>query len=224
MRRSLLTLREEALPEGLFAVLARRVRALGAERLRRTYQTNFWFDFARAPSNVVELAISHLRKYLPSRGGLAGAEWWLSRMRTSRVQVDFHQDRDERLALDTGVLVHPTYSSLLFLNRCQGGLLAVTEALPSPDNAALAPDSSDFALASPKPNRYVLFRGDLTHGVLDSINQIPGPWRPREPRLRLAIAINYWSHPPTGVPSFADSTHYRSLARMPKNNFPLYPR
>jgi hypothetical protein len=210
---SLIYLTDDALPEALFARLSRRVRALGHERIRRTYQTPFWWPAGAPPSNVVEEAVAALG--VPGR--FAGVEWWLSRMRTSNVQVDFHQDRDEQLFLRTGRLVHPRWSSLLFLNRCRGGLLAVTREAPNEANPAKAPDVIDFALAAPRPNRFVRFEGRLTHGVLDSENQVPGARRPREPQLRLAIAINFWSRRPQGIPTFGESSHYRGLALAARN-------
>jgi hypothetical protein len=207
--RPLVTLRDGALPPPLFLRLRKAIERLGEQRLRHTYQTTFWFDFQRAPSNVVEEAIARL----PQPKGVAGAEWWLSRMRTSNVQVDFHRDRDERLALSTGRQVHPLRSSVLFLNRCRGGLLAVTRRPPNPQNPALAPDVLDLDLVLPLPNRYVFFDGRLTHGVLDAQNQLPGRRLPREPRLRLTIAINFWRKRPTAVPRFEDRRIYRALAR-----------
>lgn len=196
-----------ALPPRLFARLRRAVVALGEQRLRHTYQTTFWFGFDAAPSNVVEDAIAALPR--PTR--VAGAEWWLSRMRTSNVQVDFHRDRDERLALRGGPQVHPVRSSVLFLNRCRGGLLAVTRAAPNPANPAMAPDRLALDLVEPLPNRYVWFDGRLTHGVLDARNQIPGARLPREPKLRLTIAINFWRSCPTDVPRFSERRIYRRL-------------
>src|SRR5439155_402463 len=154
------------------------------ERLTRTYQTPFWWAVGAEPSNVVELAARALLEQVPARG-IAGVEWWLSRMRTSNVQVDFHQDRDEQLALRGGRLLHPRWSSILFLNRCQGGLLAVTRDPPNEDTPAKAPDRLDFELAAPRPNRFVWFDGRLTHGVLDSENQVPFARRPREGHLVL---------------------------------------
>ncbi len=200
--------RDDALGPALFRRLRRAVVGLGEQRLKDTYQTTFWFDFAASPSNVVEQAIAAL----PFRAqGAAGAEWWLSRMRTSNVQVDFHRDRDERLARAGGPRRHPLVSSVLFLNRCRGGLLAVTREPPNPKNPALAPDRLDFDLIEPVPNRYVWFDGRLTHGVLDAENQIPGRRLPREPKLRLTIAINHWRARPTGVPRFSDRRIYQSL-------------
>lgn len=200
--------RDEALGPALFRRLRRAVVGLGEQRLKDTYQTTFWFDFAAAPSNVVEQAIAALPFRAP---GATGAEWWLSRMRTSNVQVDFHRDRDERLARAGGPRRHPLVSSVLFLNRCRGGLLAVTREPPNPRNPALAPDRLDFDLVEPVPNRFVWFDGRLTHGVLDAENQIPGRRLPREPKLRLTIAINHWRARPTGVPRFSERRIYQSL-------------
>lgn len=211
----LITLHEDALPEARFRTLRRRVRALGTERLRQTYQTTFWFDLSEPsaePTNVVEAAALELRRYLPSLRNVRGVEWWLSRMKTTHVQVDFHKDRDEKLALAGGPLVHPTFSSVFFLNRVKGGLLAVTEEEPCEANPSKAPERLDFDLAAPRPNRFVVFRGNLTHGVLDRDNQIPDrPLKGPAP-LRLAVILNWWRERPTGVPRWSETRIYRGLA------------
>jgi hypothetical protein len=193
----------------LFSRLLSAVRGLAESGLRTTYQTTFWFPRGETPSCVVEEAIA--RVWL--KGAFAGVEWWLSRMRTSNVQVDFHRDRDEKLALRGGRDVHPARSSVLFLNRCRGGLLAVTREAPNPKNPALAPDVLDFDFAQPAPNRFVWFDGALTHGVLDARNELPGRRLPRENALRLAVIANFWRTRPTNVPLFAESRAYRSLRR-----------
>ncbi len=210
---ALVHLSDDALPAPLFARVRKAVVGLGEQRLRATYQTTFWFDFTAPTSNVIEEAIGVLRARAP--GKPAGAEWWLSRMRTSNVQVDFHRDRDERLALTGGPQVHPAISSVLFLNTCRGGLLAVTREPPNPRNPAMAPDTLALDLVQPLPNRYVWFDGRLTHGVLDANNQVPGQRLRREPRLRLTIAINFWKRRPTGIPRFADRRIYAQLASFP---------
>lgn len=198
---------EPALPAPLFSRLLRGVRGLGETGLRTTYQTTFWFPRGAEPSCVVEEAIAAL--WRPGR--FAGVEWWLSRMRTSNVQVDFHRDRDEKRALRGGRDVHPSVSSVLFLNRCRGGLLAVTREDPNPMNVALAPDVHQFDFAEPGPNRFVWFDGTLTHGVLDARNEIPGKRLPREKALRLAVIANFWRRRPTDVPLFCESRAYRGL-------------
>ncbi|BDG01291.1 hypothetical protein [Anaeromyxobacter oryzae] len=202
-----------ALPVPLHARLAGAVRALGSENLRRTYRTTFWFDLGE-PAALPEAAALAIRARLPAlcRRGIAGVEWWLSRMRTSDVQVDFHQDRDEALFGRTGVLAHPSCSSVLFLNRCRGGLLAVTDAPASDANPARAPDDLDrLDLVRPRPNRLAVFPGDATHGVLDANGEIPhGRLRPATP-LRLAVVMNWWARRPEGVPAFPAAGRYEAL-------------
>jgi len=205
-----------ALPASLFSRLARAVRAIGGENLRRTYQTTFWFDLGAAAA-VTEEAILALRPRLPrpALGDVAGVEWWLSRMRTSDVQVDFHRDRDEARFRRSGRTVHPALSSVLFLNRCRGGLLAVLDAPPVESNPAGAPDELDGDLVKPWPNRLVLFAGDATHGVLDAENHVPRGRLPAPTPLRLALVMNWWRRRPEGVPRFAGAGRYRPLARAP---------
>ncbi|WP_373048745.1 hypothetical protein [Vulgatibacter sp.] len=201
-----------ALPEAAFRRLLRAVRSVGDERLRQTYQTTFWFDLATAPTNVVDEAALELRRYIPRSERVVGVEWWLSRMSPNDVRVDFHQDRDEKLALAGGPLVHPLVSSVLFLNRVKGGALAVTAEPPCEANPSLAPAILDFDLVAPHPNRFAVFAGDLTHGVLDAKNDIPAGRLPGTARRRLTIAINWWDHRPTGVPTFPEAGVYRPLA------------
>ncbi len=214
MRAPLVTLVDDALPAPLFRALLGRVEALGGERLRTTYQSTTWYPLAEEPSNVVEEAVQVLAKAIPAatRRRAKGVEWWLSRMRTSNVQVDFHRDRDNARSAKEGREVNPLLSSVLYLNRCVGGLLAVTREPPNPLNPALAPSRHDFDFVEPVPNRFVHFPSKLTHGVLDSTNSIPGPRRRREPALRLSIAINWWRARPLEVPTFAEAGWYSGLA------------
>lgn len=212
----LIRFHDNALPLADFRRLVRGVRALGTERLRDTYQTTFWFPLdARDPETVTEQAAAGLRDLVP-RKGVVGVEWWLSRMRTTDVRVDFHLDRDEKLALRTGRVVNPVWSSVFFLNRCRGGLLAVTREPPNEENDALAPDRLDrMDFAKPEPNRFVVFRGSLTHGVLDARNEIPTSRLPGRGPLRLALILNWWDHRPERVPEWNETRLYRGLAVRP---------
>ncbi len=210
--RPLVTITETALPDPLFRSLRTSVKALGGERMRSTYQTTFWFPLdGTPPSCVPEQAVLDLRRHLPKRRAVIGAEWWLSRMRTDEVQVDFHQDRDERLALERGQTVHPVLSSVFFLNRVKGGALAVTRRPANDDNPSRAPDDFDCDLVSPVPNRFVWFRGDLTHGVLDRDNALPDAHQARSGALRLALIVNWWDRRPHRIPRFPEVRFYRAL-------------
>ena len=212
----LVTIVDDALPLHAFSGLAKSISALGRERIVAGYQTTFWFPRGASPSSQVEALVPQLEQHIPPvrRKRVVGVEWWLSRMRTSNVKVDFHRDRDNARFDATGVERNPVLSSLLYLNRCTGGLLAVTTQPTNPDNQAFAPDVHDFDLVEPRPNRFTFFDGRLTHGVLDAKNQIPGARLPTQKGWRLAIAINFWAERPWDVPSFGASPHYRKLASI----------
>jgi hypothetical protein len=206
---------DAALPAPLFRRLARAVRRLGAEGLRATYRTTFWYALG-APAALPEEAIAALLPRLPRRGrGIEGVEWWLSRMRTSDVQVDFHRDRDEALFARRGIEVHPAFTAVLFLNRCRGGLLAVTDAPPDETRPARAPDTDALDLVRPWPNRLAVLPGGATHGVLDARGRIPDGRLARPTPLRLAVIVNGWPRRPERVPGFAAAGQYASLATGP---------
>src|SRR5678815_5545131 len=178
-----------ALPPTLFRRLRRGVTALGTRRIHRTYETTFWFPLEGRPSALPELAILSLGASFRDAGA-RGVEWWLSRMWTHDVQVDFHRDRDERLALAGGPERHPRLSSVLFLNRVRGGALAVTRQAPDERNPASVPLPLDADLVGPRPNRFVAFDGGLTHGVLDARNGVPAGRLPERGELRLTLVMN----------------------------------
>jgi hypothetical protein len=137
-------------------------------------------------------------------------------MRTNRVGVDFHQDRDEKLALRGGVERHPRHSSVLFLNKVRGGALAVTRQAPDKRNASSAPLPLDADLVSPRPNRLVWFDGSLTHGVLDAENQVPDGRSKIAGQHRLAVVMNWWTARPLSVPRFSEREVYAALRSRPQ--------
>jgi hypothetical protein len=205
---------DDALPDPLFARLLRAIQQVGAENITRTYQTTFWFPLRERASAVVEEVALALAPRLPRavRARVRGVEWWLSRTWTGDVQVDFHRDHDIRRARRGGGEVHPRLSSVLFLNRVRGGLLAVTEEPPDPRRPSCAPERLDrMDLVRPEPNRFAWFGGALTHGVLDDRNQVPQGKARRRGELRLAVILNWWPSRPWGVPRFSERRLYRAL-------------
>lgn len=202
---------DAALPPALFGKLRRSVLALGTLGIRRTYQTTFWFPLDSRPAAVPELAVRALAGRFRAHGA-HGVEWWLSRMWTHDIRVDFHRDRDERLALAGGPDRHPCVSSVLFVNRVRGGALAVTAQRPDPANPALVPLPLEADLVGPRANRLAMFDGRLTHGVLDARNAVPTSRLRRRGELRLTLVMNGWTRRPHGVPTFDEAGAYPSLA------------
>ena len=212
----LLQIHDAALPEALFRRLWRKVRSLGDERLAQSYWTTFWFDLT-APRTVVDEAVLALRERFPELGArCAGVEWWLGRTDLRNVPIELHCDRDNALFEKTGALRHPAQSSVLYFNRVKGGALLVTDQRPSRDGMRLVPEQpKDWALAAPRPNRFVWFEGNHLHGVLDRNNQVPtrrlkGPPTP----LRYALILNWWSRKPLAVQPWSGRV-YSSLAARP---------
>ena len=111
----------------------------------------------------------------------------------------------------SGEVRHPRFSSVLFLNRCRGGLLAVVDAPANDANPARAPDRFDADLVRPWPNRLAVFAGDATHGVLDANGEIPRGRLARRTPLRLALVMNGWRRRPAGVPAFEGARRYPGL-------------
>ena len=201
---------DEALPPALFRSLRRRLFALGTEGIRRTYQTTFWFPLDAVPSAVPELAVRALGRRFRAHGA-RGVEWWLSRMWTHDVRVDFHRDRDERLALAGGPDRHPQVSSVLFVNRVRGGALAVTAQPPDPRHPAMIPLPLEADLVGPRPNRLAMFAGRLTHGVLDARNAVPTSRLRRRGELRVTLVMNGWARRPRDIPTFEAAGAYPEL-------------
>ena len=208
----LLTVNDRALPEALFRRLWRQVRAVGTERLRQSYWTTFWYDFG-APRNAVDEAVLALRARFGDHGA-AGVEWWLGRTDLRRVPIELHADRDNALFDATGTLRHPLQSSVLYFNRVQGGSLLVLDQRESRDGARLIPvQARDWALAAPRPNRFVHFRGDRMHAVLDARDELPSrPLRLPPMPLRWALVVNWWKRPPQAVGPWTGRV-YPALAR-----------
>lgn len=182
-----------ALPVAVFRRFARAVREIGDEQLDKSYATNFWFDLHRQPGNLAEEAILRLVPLAQPGSACIGAEWWLGRLKHGQ-SLALHEDRDLSLHATTGEIRHPLRSSILYLNRFRS---SPTVILPSPNGGkAIAPE----------PNRYVVYRGDLQHGVLATRS-------PLEPRsLRLTFLVNFWDRRPLPpVCSDYDGSVYRAL-------------
>jgi hypothetical protein len=211
MTDPLLTVVDDAVPPPLF----RKVRdgVVGVGRAA-TYWKTFWFPLGEAACLPEALALA-LRPHVPLER-VAGVEWWLGRMRTTNVLLDFHHDRDLALFERTGRLAHPAWSSVLFLNRTVGGSLFVTDQklVRRGDELRLSPaEPRDHATVRPAPNRFVLFPGNLLHGVLDADDRVPTRRLPRrEGDERWSVVLNWWTRRPLEVPQWRETRRYRSLA------------
>jgi hypothetical protein len=132
-------------------------------------------------------------------------EWWIGRSYTTRVPVEFHFDQDVKARRG---LRHPLVSSVFFFNAVRGGQLAVTDQIPG------TAEATRLETIKPLRNRYALFAGNLLHGVLDARGRTPGrPLAGPRGRMRITLAVNYWTRRPTDLPTWAQSGRYRGLKK-----------
>lgn len=193
---------EDALPAALFRRLGRAVRAVGTERIENmgTYNTTFWFPVGAKPANVVEESVSLLFTMVQPGPECIGMEWWLGRLKRGE-SLPFHTDRDRSLRKETGQIVHPLWSSILYLNRFPYSPTIVLDQVLSPDGESWIPPKAECGQTlDAVPNHYVLFRGDLRHGVVAQGNGQPENGRAEEVKtteeLRLTLLVNYWDRRP----------------------------
>ena len=193
---------EDALPKPLFLRLARAVRAVGTEGIEGmgSYNTTFWFPRDAKPANIVEECVSKLCTLVRPGPRCIGLEWWLGRLKHGE-SLPFHTDRDRSLRKQTGQIVHPLWSSILYLNRFPSSPTLVYDQVLSPDGKSWVPPEPKFGKTlDAVPNHYATFRGDLRHGVVANGAAAKPAGRSRKtkksPELRLTLLVNYWDRRP----------------------------
>ena len=194
---------KDALPASLFRRLGRAVQAVGTERMENmgSYNTTFWFPIGATPTNIVEESISKLYDLVRPGPKCIGMEWWLGRLKFGEA-LPFHTDRDRSLRHLTGQIVHPLWSSILYLNRFPSSPTVVLDQVLSPDGKSWVPPVAEAGRSlDAVPNHYVAFRGDLRHGVVANGTTKKQFGRPRkneeQPELRLTLLVNYWDRRPS---------------------------
>lgn len=207
----------DALPAPLFRRLVRAVRKVGTERLAESYQTNFWFATGAEPKNIVEEVITRLFPLVRPGPKCLGVEWWLGRLPYGK-SLGMHFDRDLALEKQTGEVAFPLWASILYLNRFPSSPTVVLDQVLDDDRKSLVPPKAKYGRSlEPVPNHYVVYRGNLYHGVVANGegNGVP-PSRSRKtkkpPEMRLTLLINYWAQRPLPpVCRDYDGTVYKAL-------------
>lgn len=196
---------EEALPGSLFERLVRAVRSIGNERLERNYTTTFWHSLGEAPKNVAEEAVVELTKLVDLPPQCVGIEWWLGRLVYGE-KLRFHFDRDMTIRKQTGQYLHPLLGSILYLNSFPSSPTVILDQVPSPDGKSKVPPKPKFRTAIPPvSNRYMVFAGNLRHGVIPvssarldpkHAGQGASPRGAESSEVRLSLLVNFWDRRP----------------------------
>ncbi len=192
-----LRLFEEALPGPLFERLAHAVRDVGDERLKINYDTTFWNPRDRAPTNVVEEAITRLVALVGPPPRCIGTEWWLGRLRYGE-KLPFHYDSDKSLKRATAQYVAPLYGSILYLNTFPGSPTIFLGQVAGPDGKTKIPEKPRFREAvHAVRNHYVVFAGGLRHGVKPDVDSSDVEHAGKRDEVRLTLLVNYWHRRPS---------------------------
>jgi len=145
-----------------------------------------------ATANVVEFCVTELCGLVQPGSACIGMEWWLGRLNFGE-SLPFHTDRDRSLRKLTGEIVHPMWSSILYLNAFPASPTIVYDQILAPDGHSWIPPKPLAGKSlDAVPNHYVIFRGDLRHGV---VADETAP-KTKSRGLRLTLLVNYWDRRP----------------------------
>jgi hypothetical protein len=189
----------ECLPDPLQARLQQSFSQERFARWQRAgmpfYRTTFWYPLGRPASHVVEQVVNALKPAAQPSADVVGVEWWFSVLSTNKAPLwllPCHFDRADLDEKDPDRIRHPEVASVFFLNAVPYGELVVTDQVLGDDGQPSPQEPRDLRFVPPGDNRYAVFPGHLHHGVLGRL------WRPeRETCLRITLAINWWTAPPT---------------------------
>lgn len=168
-----------------------------------SHSPNYWIPREQlvegtAGHNHAERAIAELyayvSSYLPSDWD--GAEYWVQVYEGGR-GLAFHFDKDEHAMKQSGVMVNPILSSVLFLTSSssessqapQAPLVLTDQVFDSEIGAPEPADPMTSTLVFPVENSYCIFDGRLGHGVLDS----------GLTSRRVTLLVNWWAHKPLKI-------------------------
>lgn len=187
---------ETALSSALFGRIVSAVRDIGDENLKDGYSTSFWFPKDAKPANIVEETITALIKLAVPPAAHTGTEWWLGRLRYGK-PLNFHFDQDLTRSRKFGKHEYPLYGSILYLNSFPSSPTVILGHIPGSNPDLVVPEKSAYRVSvAPVANRYAVFRGNLSHGVVpnaDSVDGGGGGGKEHQPEeFRLTLLVNYW--------------------------------
>lgn len=206
---------ENAIPPERLSALAtvfplKHFKTLLSEEFR-FYSTGFWYSLDAEPANVFESVISSLLPLADPSARVTGVEWWFSVLRTNASPhwlLPCHFDRNDLMEKNIHNIKHPEKASVLFLNTVPYGELVVTDQVLTRSGTE-PKQPRDMLFIKPQQNLYAVFPGGLYHGVIGRM------WRPaQKPKLRLAMAVNWWHEKPKAA-YLSESRDCGAVLRLP---------
>lgn len=196
--------KDNALPASIFDHLIEECRRVGSwsgeeESFMHGKKPTFWLDLTAGaePRNYIEKAVLALRKEIMPRTyshrkeqAIVGGEWWVQ-VRDGKETIGFHYDKDEAMASIQGKMKMPLVSTVTYLTSVGAPTLILNQTTID-GNMEVPEVPEEGYLSYPKPNRHIMFSGDLQHGVLGTA----APAMSDERAGRVTLLINWWDVAP----------------------------
>ena len=139
-----------------------------------------------------------------SRSGctpIVGAEWWFQEQDPVTGSVGFHYDKDEAYASEHMTMRFPEVSTVTYLSAIGAPTIIFNQT--TPDGNVEIPELPRLGfLVRPRPNKHLVFRGNLQHGVSadlaapSSLTETDGA-APLGAK-RWTLLVNFWRTKPMG--------------------------
>jgi len=139
-----------------------------------------------------------------SRSGctpIVGAEWWFQEQDPVAGSVGFHYDKDEAYASEHMTMRFPEVSTVTYLSAVGAPTIIFNQT--TPDGNVEIPELPRLGfLVRPRPNKHLVFRGNLQHGVSadlaapSSLAETDGA-APLGAK-RWTLLVNFWRTKPMG--------------------------
>eukprot|EP00811_Abedinium_folium_P035234 NODE_8044_length_1528_cov_2.538187.p1 GENE.NODE_8044_length_1528_cov_2.538187~~NODE_8044_length_1528_cov_2.538187.p1 ORF type:complete len:331 (-),score=76.38 NODE_8044_length_1528_cov_2.538187:534-1526(-) len=151
------------------------------------------------PRHPIEEAIWHLSSLASVRGVVqqgagtpeyVGAEWWLQEQSPGDRPKELHTDKDAWMEGGEVHSAHPLWSSVLYLSATGGPTAIFGQRKVGGELVPKLP--YEVFVAFPQPAQYLLFPGDLLHGVLEPPPP-PAGIAPTDAMPRVTLLVNWWS-------------------------------
>lgn len=202
--QELITVISNALPDDKYQELKEK---LGALKAIRTHGKFLWYPFNQmAPQNIIEQVVQYFAGLVDPEGVFAGAEYW-TRVRPVAEVKPLHFDKDEYLFRTKEQLKHPAFGSVFYFGPEGGGTLVLKQVADPETRKHIPAEPTHGASIAPKDNQYLLFPGNLRHGVLSEENTVA------EEEARLTLLINWWKEAP------CEENFSTSWEAIPEDNF-----
>lgn len=169
------TFHPDAMPPALFDAVKHAVSLIQRSSQGQTFEFKYgkgvtwWMPLGAQPRSAIELAIHHFHRLGgfdrqgASRPPVVGAEWWIQD-REATEGISYHYDKDEAYASNHMTMRFPEVATVTYLSGSGGPTFVLNQT--TPDGNAEVPELPENGwLSFPQPNKHLLFRGNLQHGV-----------------------------------------------------------